>query len=610
MTESSESGWLRTAGASASAIRAHYDLSDEFFALWLGDDMVYSCALWEPGDPPDALAAAQRRKLDWFASRLVDAGDRVLDVGCGWGGFLDRCVRAHGAAGGVGLTLSPAQSRYAQQRGTPGVQFLAQSWVDHEPDAPYDAVTCIESTEHFASDALDEDEKVEVYRAFFARAAEWLKPDGRIGLQLICLDNAGHETSRRDHGPFSELIVRDIFPESMAASLSELALGWETSFRLDELVVHADHYRKTFRAWATAFRGRRDVAEALVGPEPTRTFERYFAAGEVAFRLREHALYRAVLTRRPQPKVWAVSLRPSELPSATPSPPASADAVRSHYDVSNDFYALWLGPTMMYSSGMWEGASPDPAGLDAAEHRKIDYFAQRVLPETPGRVLDVGCGWGGALRRLAERHGAVGVGLTLSPAQRDFAAARPVDGVDVRLESWEAHEADARYDALMSFGAFEHFARDGSDARERVLAYRRFFERCFGWLAPGGRLGLETIAHDDAPDTAARLGRGPLGDSVLEIFPESICPHLNELVLGFEPYFALDELRSDADDFARTCRAWLAALRARSAEAEAIVGHETCRRFERYLASSELQFRVQTVTNYRVVLHRRPAVRR
>jgi cyclopropane-fatty-acyl-phospholipid synthase len=605
-----ESDWLRASGASASAIRAHYDVSDDFFGLWLGTDMVYSCGLWADGDRADALDEAQRRKLDWFGTRLVVNGSRVLDIGCGWGGFLDRCVRAHGAAGGVGLTPSLAQSGYAQRRGTPGVQYLAQSWVDHEPEAPYDIVTCIESTEHFASDALDEDQKVDVYRAFFARAAQWLKPGGRVGLQLICLDNAGHETSRRQHGPFSELITRDIFPESMAASLSELVLGWETHFRLDEFAVHADHYRKTFRAWAAAFRGQRDSAETMVGPELTRTFERYFAAGEVAFRLREHALYRVILTLRPRPKSWAVSVRPSELRSAKPSQPASPDAIRSHYDVSNDFYALWLGRTMMYSSGIWNGATADPADLDAAEHRKIDYFAARVLTWGAGDVLDIGCGWGGVLRRLAQQHGANGVGLTLSPAQRDFAAARPVDGVDVRLESWEAHPASHRYDAIVSFGAFEHFARDGSDARERIQAYRRFFERCFGWLAPGAKLALETIAHDDAPDTAAPLGRGPLGDAVLEIFPESICPHLNELVLGFEPYFALEELRSDAADFARTCRAWLAALRAREADAEALVGHETVRRFERYLASSELQFRMRTVTNYRVVLHRRPALRR
>jgi cyclopropane fatty-acyl-phospholipid synthase-like methyltransferase len=79
-------------------------------------------------------------------------------------------------------------------------------------------------------------------------------------------------------------------------------------------------------------------------------------------------------------------------------------------------------------------------------------------------------------------------------------------------------------------------------------------------------------------------------------------------VLGFDPYFELEVLRSDADDFARTMRAWLVALRANEDEAGTLVGTETATRFRRYLAASELQFRTRAITNYRLVLHRRPFV--
>jgi cyclopropane fatty-acyl-phospholipid synthase-like methyltransferase len=129
------------------------------------------------------------------------------------------------------------------------------------------------------------------------------------------------------------------------------------------------------------------------------------------------------------------------------------------------------------------------------------------------------------------------------------------------------------------------------------------------WLVPGGRLALETIAHDGAPDTDALLGRGPLGDFVLSLYPESLCPHLGEIVLGFEPFFEVELLRSDPADFARTCRAWLTALREHEPEAAAVAGEQTVRQFRRYLASSEIQFRTRIVTNYRLVLHRRPDVR-
>src|SRR5262249_37137200 len=165
-------------------------------------------------------------------------------------------------------------------------------------------------------DAVSPDEKVEVYRAFFERAASWLRPGGRMGLQLICLDNVGHTGSRAGRGPFADLILHDIFPESMPASLSELVLGWETHFELDEFLDHPVHYQRTFRAWTLAFREEQARAAALVGPDVCRTYARYFAAGEAAFRLREHSLYRVILTKRPEPKRWAVTVRPSDIQAA------------------------------------------------------------------------------------------------------------------------------------------------------------------------------------------------------------------------------------------------------------------------------------------------------
>jgi cyclopropane-fatty-acyl-phospholipid synthase len=605
---------LRESGTSPAAIAHHYDLSDGFFAIWLGTDLVYSCALWNQDDPGERLATAQQRKLDFFADELAVRGKRVLDIGCGWGALLDRFANSHGLAGGVGLTLSHAQAAFAQTRDVPGVNYRVESWVDHRPDTPYDAITCVEMSEHLASDRLTADEKVDVYRAFFERCASWLHDDGRVGLQLICLDNVGHKGSRPGRGAASELIRVDIFPESMPAALSELVLGWETHFQLVRFLDHPDHYRRTFRAWGLAYRAGLERARALVGDDRARTFSRYFSASEAFFRLREDSLYRVILKKRPKPKTWVRLLRPSEIEEVSGSHDrthgASSAAVQSHYDVSNDFYALWLGPTLMYSSGLWSSDADDPTDLTASVLRKIDFFARQVVRRPGAQVLDVGCGWGGTLCRLSEAHGTgKSVGLTLSAAQHDFTGAHPTADTDIRLESWADHEPVESYDAIVSFGAFEHFARDGTTSVERIQAYRRFFGRCFEWLKPDGRVALETITHDGAPDTESPLGRGPLGDVVLELYPESICPHLCEIVLGFEPYFEVEVLRSDAADFARTVRLWLLALRAHDARAVELAGAETVRRFRRYLVSSELQFRTNTITNCRLVLHRRPALR-
>src|SRR5262249_39502505 len=100
-------------------------------------------------------------------------------------------------------------------------------------------------------------------------------------------------------------------------------------------------------------------------------------------------------------------------------------------------------------------------------------------------------------------------------------------------------------------------------------------------------------------------GRGPLGDFVLSLYPESLCPHLGELVLGFEPWFEVELLRSDPGDFARTCRAWLTGLRDHEREAAAIARDRVARQFRRHSAASALQFRARVVTNSRLVLRRR-----
>ena len=165
-------------------------------------------------------------------------------------------------------------------------------------------------------------------------------------------------------------------------------------------------------------------------------------------------------------------------------------------------------------------------------------------------------------------------------------------GPEVRLESWAEHQPAEPYDAIISFGAFEHFARDGTTGPERIATYRSFFARCHEWLRAGGRLGLETIAHDGAPDTAAPRGTRSPRRRVLALFPESICPHLSEIVLGFEPWFEVELLRGRRrrlrPDLPRTGSCACDAHEAAAAEA---TDPATVRGFRHYLAASEVQFR-------------------
>jgi cyclopropane-fatty-acyl-phospholipid synthase len=170
---------------------------------------------------------------------------------------------------------------------------------------------------------------------------------------------------------------------------------------------------------------------------------------------------------------------------------ASQQAIESHYDVGNDFYALWLDETRSYSCALWEPAQT----LEEAQLAKIDFHVQKARAPGTARVLDIGCGWGATLRRLVETHGVrQAVGLTLSRQQAAHVTAQAWPGVAVAVESWADHAPTEPYDAIISVGAFEHFARLGATEAEKVEGYRAFFRRCHEWLRPGGHISLQCEA--------------------------------------------------------------------------------------------------------------------
>jgi cyclopropane-fatty-acyl-phospholipid synthase len=280
---------------------------------------------------------------------------------------------------------------------------------------------------------------------------------------------------------------------------------------------------------------------------------------------------------------------------------ASAAAIRHHYDRGNDFFALWLDSTRTYSCALWAG--PEDT-LEAAQQRKLDHLALAANARGANRVLDVGCGWGSMLRRLVTHHG-VGhaTGLTLSQAQAELVTGWADDRCAVRVENWADHVPIAPYDAIVSIGAFEHFADYGMSRDKRVEAYRTFFRCCQEWLPHRGRLVVQT----NVKGSNVRLDRAMLRDCrfVIEhIFPESELPWTSEIFEASERRFEPVSVRNDPDHYARTCREWHERLTARRAQAEALVGEQTVRDYERYLSAAAEAFRRQHLGLVRVVFER------
>lgn len=280
LMDSTETGGT---GASPAAIRAHYDVGNEFYRLWLDDSMTYSSAMWRDEHDSASLAEAQQRKIAWHLKYSgADRAASVLDIGCGWGAMLRaaaRC-RADGApplTRGVGLTLSEAQAQLARsltanEPASP-IEFRLEGWADHRPADPYSAIISVGAFEHFTRSADDAATKIAIYRAFFSKCRDMLTPDGRMTLQTIAY---GDPEDAVPAGP----LVEDIFPESELPRLPEIILAANGLFEIERYRNDRTDYGRTCEIWAGTLKARRDKAIEMVGKEQTRRYERYlkFAA--------------------------------------------------------------------------------------------------------------------------------------------------------------------------------------------------------------------------------------------------------------------------------------------------------------------------------------------
>jgi cyclopropane-fatty-acyl-phospholipid synthase len=254
----------------ARAVRHHYDVSNEFFELFLGEAMTYSCAIFSRG--ATTLEEAQEAKLELVCTKLgLEPGERVLDVGCGWGSFAIHAAANHGVRV-LGITLSEPQAELARrrvaERGLDGqVEIRVADYRELDAE-PFDAIASIGMVEHVGGSQID---------VYAERLARLLRPGGRL---------LNHGIARLRHtdpeaGAFSE---RYVFPDAAPLHLSRILFaleraGFETEhvegFRLD--------YAETLRHWARRLDDNLDEALRLAGPERVRVWRLYLRAARRGF---------------------------------------------------------------------------------------------------------------------------------------------------------------------------------------------------------------------------------------------------------------------------------------------------------------------------------------
>ncbi|MEV7277954.1 cyclopropane-fatty-acyl-phospholipid synthase family protein [Streptomyces sp. NPDC093111] len=293
------SGARHTRRRDKQAISHHYDVGNEFYELVLGPSMVYSCAYWtEQG----SLEDAQRDKLDLIARKLrLKEGDRLLDVGCGWGSMAIHAAREYGARV-VGVTLSREQAAFARKRIaeeglTDRIEIRVQDYRD-VTDGPFDAISSIGMAEHVGTVQ---------YREYADALYGLLKPGGRL---------LNHQISRRPE-PDEEAYEVDafidayVFPDGELAPMGRTLTTLEDAgFEVRDVEAIREHYALTLRAWVARLEADWDRAVRLTSPGRARIWRLYMAASAVSFERNRIGVNQFLAVRTPGSGASGVGLRP------------------------------------------------------------------------------------------------------------------------------------------------------------------------------------------------------------------------------------------------------------------------------------------------------------
>jgi len=295
------------------------------------------------------------------------------------------------------------------------------------------------------------------------------------------------------------------------------------------------------------------------------------------------AALRAAGVMRP-PRRPAIELRPR---GRRHSRERDARAVRHHYDVSNDFFALFLDASMTYSCAIFED---DDEALERAQERKLQTVCRKLALAEGERVLDVGCGWGSFPIHAAVHHGVYAVGITLSEPQARMAreratAAGVADRVEIRVADYRELTGE-RFDAIASIGMVEHVGAARIDLYARQLA---------SLLAPGGRLLNHGIAR-------LRQGEAEAGGfSERYVFPDAALLRLSRVLAALERAgFVTEHVEGYAAHYARTLTHWIERLDADQQAAERRAGAERLRVWRLYLRAARSGFRSGFTSIYQV----------
>ena len=268
-----------------------------------------------------------------------------------------------------------------------------------------------------------------------------------------------------------------------------------------------------------------------------------------------------------------------------------AEAIRYHYDVSNEFYAKFLDPNLVYSCAYFEHGDET---LAQAQLKKIDHILTKIRLQPGQRLLDIGCGWGALVLRAAQQYGARCVGVTLSENQYALARERVRSAglahlIDIRLQDYR--EVQGQFERITSVGMFEHVG---------LRHLPEYFTHINKLLTPDGLVMNHGITSTDADNRETPYGGGEFIDRY--VFPHGELAHIGQVLKAMQQgaleVFDVENLRRH---YARTCAIWTDNFEANAADIRRIAGDKRFRIWHIYLAGCSYAFDRDMISLYQIV---------
>ncbi|TIP01926.1 MAG: class I SAM-dependent methyltransferase [Mesorhizobium sp.] len=277
---------------------------------------------------------------------------------------------------------------------------------------------------------------------------------------------------------------------------------------------------------------------------------------------------------------------------------SSKEAIQHHYDISNDFYRLFLDERMVYSCGYFHDFAN---GIDQAQVDKLDHICRKLRLKPGERLLDIGCGWGAMLIHAAKHYGVVGHGVSLSQAQTDLARERiRAEGLEDRItiEIKSYAELSGTFDKISSIGMFEHLG---------LANHAAYFSAVHRMLKPGGIYLHHAITRRSKGDIRKTLRKGPEYKALIKyIFPGGELDTIGMTLGNLEAHgFLAYDVENLREHYGRTCRLWAERLNARFGEAVAEVGEPKARLWLLYLTGCSITFERGSAQIFQTVATRR-----